>query len=513
MVATKQQSRRSRKKSEYGVRIAERSYPVKQRGGEKPPPRIHPDRTPAGVGRTAEIAEQTAREPRPNVKVAIDLYDKIWASLPLASKSAGDFNEVPEIVRCFVASHEQLTKRANEAKALLEAVCRHHVQGVRDERVSSERQQQAEEAKIRECMDVAMPTVWLGPELDVNNLNRQPEAVLSQLQKSLQRNVAELVESFFHSLEQLVDKGVIGLIEWRTESLCKFHFFRRLVMHVFQGQTTDERTKGVWQNIDGWESVHIERTERTTGREIHEHVRFEQQLMNASTRHLAAPDLVIPEDVSRLLTAIPEWLSGLVRVAVGECFRERVIRKIEKDEAWEDAVVSQHVFERPVVYFDPAICIGEFVLVGWGQRDHDRELRRRAEKEEARNNRARATDALAVSLLVFAVGLACLLGALIRREDWGWVGWMTMAASLVPFHFAASHHLRSLGVPYTWRLLISCNATAILAGLTISSALLAIFLSSTLLAVLAFVMMVLIGISGGNTYTSIASLTSLWSDE
>ena len=117
MVATKQ-SKRAKSKDDFGVRIADRSYPVHQRGGQKPPSRISSDGTRAEAGQQTVVADRTKREPRPTEKVAIDLFDKIWGKLALAGKSAADFQESEQVARCFVASHEQLSKLAEEARSL-----------------------------------------------------------------------------------------------------------------------------------------------------------------------------------------------------------------------------------------------------------------------------------------------------------------------------------------------------------------------------------------------------------
>jgi hypothetical protein len=514
MVATKQ-SKRAKSKDDFGVRIADRSYPVHQRGGQKPPTRISPDGTRAEAGQQTVVADRTKREPRPTEKVAIDLFDKIWGKLALAGKSAADFQESEQVARCFVASHEQLSKLAEEARSLLEALCRYHVQTVHDSRVSSERRQQAEEAKVRECMDVAMPKVWLGPELDVKTLAQRPEVAFAQLQNSLRRNTVELVESLFSALEQLVDKGVVGLIEWHSASLCKFHFFRRLLIHDFEGQTTDERTKEFWHTIDGSEMVRTETTKRTStkGREIHEHIRHEQQLMKASARSLDAPDLVIPQDIEQLVGAIPAWLSPFMRVAVGECFRERIIRQIEKDEQWEDTKVDRHVFERPVVYFDPAICIGEFVLVGWGQRDHDNELRRRAALDEANTNRTKALDALGIAGIVFLVGFALVLGSMSNFRSLLWLGWATMAASLWPFNVATFRYVRSRGGQLTPNLFVASNLAILLAGLSVVFGILAVFLGGWLPVLLAVLMLAVLVPVGFSTLQALRGVDSSSADE
>jgi hypothetical protein len=438
------------------------------------------------------------------------LFEQLWLRLPLASKSPNDFDESEDVARCFVKSHQRLSQMADEATTLLETLCRFHVQSVRDKQIDPGKQQEREEAKIRECMDVAMPMVGLGAELDVSTVAQGPEAAFERLTKSLRRSTRELVESLFSALEHLVDKQVVGLIEWPTESLCKFHFFRRVLIHVFEGQTAKEHVREYWRTVGGREMVRTETTRNTTtkGRDVHQLVRYEQQLMKASPRRLDTAELVVPLEVQRVLAAIPGWLSPFVRVAVGECFRERIIRHSEKTEQWEDSETSQQVDERPASYYDPAVTIGEFVLVGWGEREHDLEVQRRIAVEDARKSLEKARDALIMSALLCAAGIALVVGASLIGPSWGRIGWVGMIASLLPFNVGMVRYGRSLETEVSRGLLVYANLTAILSCLVAVSVWVAVSSRALLPIVVAAILIGLLIRVGSSTRSGFRSLTS-----
>ena len=469
------QSRLPQDGGNYTLQVEGRVFPVAERGSRPLPSRIKRQRTDQRLlDRVAGVDKRAVAE-----EIAI----RIWDRLPLAGKSVHDFKTSPETVRCFNESHSQLVERAAEARRLLEKVCRAHVRSVRDGRIEEKRQREAEEAKVRECMNVTMPTALLGPELDAATVTKQPSVVMARLTKSLAKSVCDMVESFFSAMEQLVDKEVFGLIEWCDESVCKFHFFRRLLIHRFDGETTTVRTDRVWRTVDepGWEQATTTTTKKKKGRHIHEHIRHEQQLMEAAKRPLDAPDLVIPESVQEIVDAIPEWLTPFVRVAVGECFRERIIRHTEKTEKWSQVV------ERAVTYYDPAITIGEFVLAGWGQREHVAEMERRARMKRAERNRRQAKDAGLLAALLFGVGSLLLLVSLVFATKLVWPSVTICLSSFVPLHLAVVHHRRLQNVRLSAETLFLVNLSGLLLTLVTVAAMLAVIEKRLLLAVIAVV--------------------------
>ena len=462
------------------LQVEGRIYPVARRGGQQLPPRINRQTTDLSLSgrRPLPSRGKASRQAAARKKaIAEQMAIRIWERLPLASKSIDDFKTSPEIVRCFNESHNQLVERAAEARRLLEKVCRAHVRSVRDDRIEEERQREAEEAKVRECTDVTMPAAWLGPELDAATVAKEPPVVMARLTKSLATSVFDMVESFFSAMEQLVDKEVFGLIEWHSDSVCKFHFFRRLLIHQFDGQTT-ERTEELWDAIDDWGGSRVTTTTTTAkkGRHIHEQIRHEQQLMEAAKRPLAAPDLVIPEDVQEIVDAIPEWLAPFVRVAVGECFRERIIRHTEKTEEWSQ------VIERAVTYFDPAITIGEFVLTGWGQREDAAEMERRSRVRRAEMSRRKAKDTGLLAALMFAVGTLLLLVSLVFATKLVWPSVAVCLASLVPLNLAVVHNGRWRDVKLSAETFFLVNMSGVLLTLVTVAAMLAVVEKRLILA-------------------------------
>jgi hypothetical protein len=463
MPQTKQLDLESRDKS-VSVRIAGRVYFPSQADTNlkgSSPPRLPHDDMQFGASRKHVPSERQKKESSPTEQVAIDLFETVWSSLPIAAKSAEDIRTSEEIVPLFQESFERLTTYAKQVRTLVEAICRYHVQAEFDERLDNQQQRDVQEAKIRDCMDVPMPAVLLGKELDIKTLAKQPETAFVQLRDSLRQNTASLVESFFLALQELVHKEVVGLIEWNSQntSLCKFHFFRRLVTHVFDGQSVKEREEEYWRQAGGRTYHGRQKYTRTTTnwREIHEVVRYEQQLMKASSCRLDSPSVAMPTDIRRIANSIPSWLSPVLRVAVGDCFRERIIRRVDDEKKKRKSTETPSLrIERPVLYLDPAITIGEFVLLGWGRKEEEREKQRQA-----------AYNTLAVAGALGTIGILLLVGSMLGRPGLVWYGWGMMAVSLVPFNFAVHRNIRLRGRHLTPASFLTVNTIALSSGLSL----------------------------------------------
>ena len=114
---------------------------------------------------------------------------------------------------------------------------------------------------------------------------------------------------------------------------------------------------------------------------------------------------------------------------------------------------------------------------------------------------------------IFAVGLAMVVGGMSNWVGLLWIGWATMAASLVPFNVATSLYLRSQGGRMTPGLAFAANTAALLAGLSLLSGLLAILLRAWKPAVFAGVFLVFLIPVGLSTLTGIRSMSSLSDEE
>jgi hypothetical protein len=103
------------------------------------------------------------------------------------------------------------------------------------------------------------------------------------------------------------------------------------------------------------------------------------------------------------------------------------------------------VFERPVTYYDPAVTIGEFVLAGWGQREHAAEMDRRAVAKQADRSRRKTKDAAWLAGLVFAVGSLLVLLSLVFATKLLWPSVIACLLALWPLNLAVIHHARWRG--------------------------------------------------------------------
>lgn len=466
---------------DFMLRIENQVYPVVEGSKRSSPARIDRQTALAATGSSRSQQRQAAKR---ELALAEQMVVAIWEQLPLASKSLDDFESSPDIVRCFNDSHGRLVEMAAEARRLLETVCHRHVLTVRIGLVDDQRQREAEEAKILACMDVAMPLAPLGSELNFETVDQERSIVMEKLTTSLARSVCEMVDSFFVGLEQLVGNEVVGLIEWRT-STCKFHYFRRLIVHQVLGEITQEDVRTLWRTVDGEDRVRTTTTSATTtsGREVHLHIRHEQQLMEAVKLPLGSPDLVIPRDVQEIVDTIPAWLSPFVRVAVGECFRELITPRKEAEVSWQQTKITERVFERAVSYYDPAITIGEFVLAGWGEVEHTAETQRRIQARAASSSRQKAKDTYFLSAAMFGVGAAMLLVSLLFVAKLAWLSIALCLAALIPLNIGVVHSGRGQNVRRSVETFFLVNTSGIVLTVIVAATMLAIAEKRVLFAV------------------------------
>ncbi len=314
-----------------------------------------------------------------NARIAARLRE----GLPWFGGQAEDFGCVEDMVRSYAGSLQVLSNRHQEVADLLWAVsaCSLKIDVKETGGAVVDRDGVQQKFRSRRYEQAAHPEFKPDQTLKAPLLKRPLEQVYAELTKSLERSCHRVVQDAFDSLDRLVDRSVVGLIEWTAPTLCLFHYFSELSDYR-ASRTVDHETD--WD--DDWEDGQRGVTTTTVRHEeVESRVRrrHEHHLMEAKAVALPAKEVVVPADVQSVIDSIPTWLRPESNIVTGTQFRGDVVEQRHKDHVW----LKEKVVERQIeTYDDPAVTLDRFVLTGWGEEEILVENQRRQEvvNEDAR---------------------------------------------------------------------------------------------------------------------------------
>ena len=186
------------------------------------------------------------------------------------------------------------------------------------------------------------------------------------LADNISRTVEAMAEHMTQQLDALVERCVLGEIEWYGAGACQYTFVDRS-LHAAT-QTTD--FVGPFR-IDHERRV-ARRTFETRGtatKTVSVHV---HDLVDAVCSAIEHATTEIPNHVCQVIERVPQFLRGQVKIVEGNLIRERCI---EHDQGVEEWAVAEDVTVR--YQFDPVIVLADrYVLIGWlGQPNAEAALR------------------------------------------------------------------------------------------------------------------------------------------
>lgn len=212
-----------------------------------------------------------------------------------------------------------------------------------------------------------------------------PEEVREYLTPVLNDSCRKIVEQFIDGLVALVGRQLIGMADWPSENAVKYWYCRhRVTAQAAVTTKTSKVTGSQFENILGVNRLttttqyrEAEHIPTTLTREVHHHDAIE-----ANSCDIAAATVVIPENVKKLIAAIPDWMRPSIRVADGYMIRTRVDQK----QVIGTAVITQvRTHEETTTTYlhgtDPALLLGNLVLIGWGPDEIEQECKAERERK------------------------------------------------------------------------------------------------------------------------------------
>ena len=332
--------------------------------------RVFPGNLPQTDRSLQEVPELVSEDD--GSRIRSQLAADLWQRMEFLSLDEGADHDKDELIETYGKSLSQIVGFGEDVHSLILAVCRTNLES----RAGGGRQDDAERRaavgrKFNEMIEKASPRIMPPKNVLTADLIALPgDTVYETLKKSVRASVVEFVKEFFAVLERLVDKRIAGLIEWLGDNLCRYHFFKEVVIH--EGVTMEETvsTSQSWLEQD-YETITTKRTVENEYRLAH----HEHHVTHAFHTSIANSRVVVPLKVQGLIDKIPGWLAEYIDIVDGSLFRERVIERKYDEDTFTD--VQTRDVPVPRMGWEPAVVIGSIVLTGWGPREIDAELARR----------------------------------------------------------------------------------------------------------------------------------------
>lgn len=186
--------------------------------------------------------------------------------------------------------------------------------------------------------------------------------LLTELQQEFVRSIGQLLQLFSFWLQALVEKEFIGLVEWTSVDVCRYHYFRR---------EQADKVKGKWHTTEhdfdsarpeGTRNIYTTTEHRTIQRSqfLERHVHhIVRALPHAPSRYSKA----MPVRVARFLESVPSWLMPHLNIVEGTITMEEVLRRKTGDETISETEVIS------VEKYSPTVALGPYSLLGWSADD------------------------------------------------------------------------------------------------------------------------------------------------
>lgn len=290
----------------------------------------------------------------------------LWSSLPFSDRSSNSTADRDALIAAYRSSHAKLARTGVEIDRLFSSVARASIE-IRDcVLASADKRRDEYRKKLAEIRQAFSFEHEPDEPLSADSLLLEPmELVEFRIERRLREEISRLVNALLEKLSGLKAENVLGQITWNEEGGCKFDYFGHVIIR--NAPTLSARRE---RNISrqGFMEVATEdtltvATQTITYRAVH----HEHLLENAEAKCPANYSAALPVGIGEIIAAIPSWLRSVMTIVVGDCVHERIIEqdigeRIQEEIIWRESVRTER-------YIDPAIVMGRYALVGWGERE------------------------------------------------------------------------------------------------------------------------------------------------
>lgn len=201
-----------------------------------------------------------------------------------------------------------------------------------------------------------IPAIGNAPLLELSHIRaaKPADEQLFELQEEFEEGIGRLLRLFSFWLQMLVEAELVGLAEWSTDDVCRYHYFR----HSMEEKVVSEKIKKETETKDnGWfkvTEIADETITQTLFKERHIHT-----VVAAKCWSLPDYPRPVPKRIAALLDEVPKWLMPLIRIVDGQMTMEEVVRINQEERTIERSEI------RGVYEYEPGILLGTFNLAGF----------------------------------------------------------------------------------------------------------------------------------------------------
>lgn len=306
---------------------------------------------------------------------ATRLQQSILSQLSFPSRHPDSFRGSCDVVRAFCSDMVLLEAMASQWRQFLRHLRRVSIVTIVGKNVPKKQQQRAVDLVLQVMGHESAVMVDDGGVLNGNLIEQPSLQVFQTLHTTLRAAVSRFVDVMMSDMDQLSDLRVVGLLEWFGKHTCHFHYYQHDLKSLVDVQTTERQQVPMTQS--GKTRFATDIIAELSGRHVHSVTRRSELLMEARSRSASDPQLVLPKAVRDCIAHCPVWLRPDLEVVEGEKVREEWVELVCVEHEWQERWCRQRI--QP--HFDPALILfGQYVLMGWGEREHEAEIRRRVQQ-------------------------------------------------------------------------------------------------------------------------------------
>lgn len=345
------------------------------------------------------------------ITLGSQLEESLWNSLSWRAAVGDEVHDRDHLFQAYAKSNSEIEMAREECIAFLDEACKANIDFRSEGEIHPEARNRAVQAEsVRMHSFVVLPPAPADAVFNVQLTNEPLDKAREILDGALRRRTTDLVRQFLELSVGLVEKEVVGLVEWANPQACELFYFKRVIIQRQASRVVrDGESRTEWMR--GGTRIVTQRSEHAAGEDEIRQARHEHSLHHAAAVPLDEIRTPIPQEFHEMMRNIPNWLRPAMRLITGVQFRGK-IQEIEVDRKTWKHVRPLPAREEIRIHVDPVLALGPLVFAGWGE-EHQAAENERLDAETRQRQTAVIeplhTKVIQYGLVLFAVWQAVAL--------------------------------------------------------------------------------------------------------
>ncbi len=261
------------------------------------------------------------------------IYDALWPLLALPTAVPSD---VTSLVRTYDSDRQKIAAWRSQVRAMFAAIGNASIELRIDSSHSKSEMQRILSARQEVAKDkFSFPSAAADKVLSSELLLKPMADVKIQFVAELSARLNGIAIDLFATLDRLVNESAVGVIEWLNQSLCRFHYFRDVVVH--DAKTTSRQLRDfIHDDLTGRLMTRVSEVQSHSGTNIYRLARHEHELMNAFSEPVRESSLVIPQAVQLVIDSIPNGCCRCRELYLETVFASELLSRICEPKSGRD---------------------------------------------------------------------------------------------------------------------------------------------------------------------------------